>query len=72
MDKKLKSLICDIMDDYFETFNLIPKYQTDEPKIGETVEHVKEKLVFKYSYKKEIPDLEITIREILAEENFNS
>ena len=71
MDEKIKSWIHDIINRYFKIYDLTPEYQiNDSYQIEELEKHVKEVLVIHYSYKEKIPNLKITIQEILAEETF--
>ena len=64
MDEKLKSWIHNIVYDYSEEIN--------DTNLEKLKKHVKCVLGIRYQYKEEIPDLEITIIEILAEKEFNS
>jgi cob(I)alamin adenosyltransferase len=70
MDEKIKSRIHDIMYDYFEKNDLIPKNQIKKQEFKKLEEHVKYVLETHDQYKEEIPDLKIKILEILAEEIF--
>ena len=64
MDEKLKSWIHNIVYDYSEEIN--------DTNLAKLKKHVRCVLETRYKYKEEIPDLEITIIEILAEKEFNS